>query len=74
MRDILFHQRIILLLFISKKLHDTPRNHFEDLMIPNSGFVPSFYFENVWARKELYSRMGLNVHICRLWEDHLDPE
>ena len=74
MRDILFHQRIILLLFISKKLHDTPRNHFEDLMIPNSGFIPYFHFENVWARKELYSRMGLNVHICRLWEDHLDPK
>ena len=55
-------------------MHDTPGNHFEDLMIPNSGFVPSFYFENVWARKELYSRMGLNVHICRLWEDHLDPK
>ena len=55
-------------------MHDTPGNHFEDLMIPNSGFIPYFHFENVWARKELYSRMGLKVHLLKLWEDPFRPK
>ena len=43
-------------------------------MIHNSGFVPSFHFENVWAIKELYSRMGLKVHLRKLWEDRFRPK
>ena len=76
MRDILFHQRIFyfLFFFIWKKLHDTPRNHFEDLMIHTSRFIPSIHFENVWAIKELYSRMDLKVHLRKLWEDRFRPK
>ena len=43
-------------------------------MIHNSGFVPSFHFENVWAIKELYSRMGLKIHLRKLWEDRFRPK